>query len=135
MCERETKALTLAFRTFGKRNTQRFRILDDLTLACAACKTPEARRDLNEMTRRYFLELQLEQNSLNKQLDKIMREAAKAGGKKDKKKKDAVIQALETAAVIAIKKEVSFKLSSNSKLKLKYRGLKKSPFVTFELMF
>jgi hypothetical protein len=135
MCDKESKALTLEFRTFGKRNTQRFFILNDLTLACDMCKTPEARRSITEMTRRYFAELQIEEQSLNKRIQKVLQDAAKKGKKKDKKANDTLDKALETAVRLAVKKEIEIRLGNSSKLKLKYRGLKKSPYVTFVLKF
>lgn len=135
MCDKEVKALSLEFRNFGKRNTQRFFILEDLSLTCDACKTPEVRLSIREMTRRYFEELRLEEQTLNKRLQRIIQDAVKKGDKKDKKEKDALLSTLETAALIAIKKEVTFKLSSSSKLKIKYKGLRKPPYLTFEMMF
>ena len=135
LCDKEVKALSLEFRTFEKRNIQRFHILHDLSLANDACKTPEVRLSISEMTRRYFAELQMEEQTLNKRIQKIVQDAARKNDKKDKKEKDAVIKALEAAALAAATKTITAKLNSKSKLKFKYKGLKKPPFVTFEMKF
>jgi len=135
LCEKEVKALSLEFRSFEKRNVQRFHILHDLSLASDTCKTPEVRLSISEMTRRYFAELRLEEQTLNKRIQKIVQGAAKKSDPKDKKEKDAVIKALEAAALAAATKTITAKLNSKSKLKFKFKGLKKLPFVTFEMKF
>ena len=130
MEDEEIKAFQLELGTFGKRNTQRFRIMDDLTLSCDLCKTPEARQSITEMTRRYFDELMREQNMLNKRLDKIRRDALKAG--KDDKKS---AKAMDMAAKKAIDRFTSVHLGKNKRLKLKFNGFKKPPYLVFELKF
>lgn len=123
------KQFQLELTTFGKRNTRRFHIIDDLTLSCDMCKTPEATRSIQEMTRRYFKELQIEQNTLNKRIEKMLKEAAKkgSGGGKKAENKD-----LERAARAMIDRFTSVHLGNNKRLKLKFNGLKKPPYIIFE---
>ena len=131
MDDEEIKAFQLELNTFGKRNTQRFRILEDLTLSCELCKTPEARQSITEMTRRYFDELRREEASLNKRIENMLRDAAKKGGT-DKKKDD---KALENNAKKMIDRFTSVHLGGNRRLKLKFNGIKKPPYLIFEMKF
>jgi hypothetical protein len=128
MDDEEIKAFQLELNNFGKSNTQRFRIL---TLSCELCKTPEARLSITEMTRRYFDELRREEATLNKRLDNMLRDAAKKGGK-DKKKDD---KELENNAKKMIDRFTSIHLGGNKRLKLKFNGIKKPPYLIFEMKF
>ncbi|GGH25247.1 hypothetical protein SAMN05444007_103266 [Cribrihabitans marinus] len=127
MEDKGEKQFQLELTTFGKRNKQRFRIMEDLTLSCDMCKTPEATRSIREMTERYFQELMREQNSLNKRIDKMLKDAAKGGDKKSDNK------ALEKNAKRIIDQFTSLHLGGNRRLKLKFNGLKKPPYIIFEM--
>ena len=131
--EEELQMFQLELNTFGKRNTQRFRILDDLALTCDMCKTPEARNSISEMTRRYFDELRREENTLNKRIDKVLRDAAKKSKGKGKDKK--AMSAAEKRAKKMIDRFTSLHLGNNRKLKLKFNGFKKLPYVIFDMKF
>ena len=131
------KQFQLELTTFGKRNKQRFHIIEDLSLSCDMCKTPEATRSIRDMTKQYFQELQREQNSLNSRIDKMLKNSAKkggggakgaGGGKGDNK-------ALEREAKKMIDRFTSVHLGGNRRLKLKFNGLKNPPYVIFEMKF
>ncbi|WP_095588666.1 hypothetical protein [Actibacterium ureilyticum] len=123
----DNKQFQLTLDTFGKRNQQRFRILEDLSLSCDLCKTNEARQSITEMTRRYFDELKKEEASMNKQLQRLLQQDAKKGGgdKKDDK-------AREKEAKKMIDKFSSVHVGKNKRLRLKFNGFKNPPYLIFE---
>lgn len=131
MDDEEIKAFQLELTTFGKRNTRTFHILEDLTLSCELCKTPEVRQSITEMTRRYFDELRREEATLNKSIERMLRDAGKKGDK-DQKKDD---KSLENNAKKMIDRFTSIHLGGNRRLKLKFNGLKKPPYLIFEMKF
>lgn len=122
----DNKQFQLTLDTFGKRNQQRFRILEDLSLSIDNCKTNEAKQSISEMTRRYFDELKKEEASMNKQLQRMLQGDAKKGGdKKDEK-------AREKEAKKMIDKFTSVHVGKNKRLKLKFNGFKNPPYIIFE---
>ena len=131
MADEEGELLKLTQKTFadfGKRNQKRFYIIEDLTLACDACKTPEAKTSIREMTKKYFQELMREQNTANAQFQanmKKFKELQKKGPSKDFGKK--VKQTID--------KFTSVSLSKNSKLKLKVTSVKELPKLEYILKF
>ena len=127
MEDEEIQMFQLELKNFGKRNTRRFRILEDLTLSCDMCKTPEARQSITEMTRRYFQELQREQNVLNGRLQN--------GLKSKKKDKKGDTKAMEKRAKKIIDQFTTVNLGGNRRLKLKFNGFKKPPYLIFEMKF
>lgn len=125
----DNKQFQLTLDTFGKRNQQRFRILQDLSLSIDGCKTNEAKQSITEMTRRYFDELKKEEASMNKQLQRVLQGDAKKGGdKKDDK-------AREKEAKKMIDKFTSVHVGKNKRLKLKFNGFKNPPYIIFEMKF
>lgn len=127
--EEELQMFQLELKTFGKRNTPRFRLLDDLSLTLDTAKTPEVKLNLQEMARRAAAEIVREQDTLNKRIEKMLRQAAKG---KDKKKDN---KDLEKRAKKLIDQFTSIHLGKNKRLKLKFNGLKKPPYVIFEMKF
>lgn len=110
---------------FGKKNERRFRILDDLSLSCDACKTPEAKNDIRAMTQRYFDELMREQASMNNNLQKLLsqkKELKKKGLSKDFGKKAGKIFDKFSALHIG-----------RGKLTLKIKDFKNLPLLQFEM--
>lgn len=126
----DTKQIQLTLDTFGKRNQRRFRILEDLSLSCDLCKTPEAKQSITEMTRRYFDELKREEASMNKQLQRVLQGDAKKG---DGDKKDD--KAREKEAKKMIDKFTSVHVGKNKRLKLKFNGFKNPPYIVFDMKF
>lgn len=127
--EEQIQRFQLELKTFGKRNTPRFRLLDDLSLTIDTAKTPEVRANLQEMTRRAIAEMMREENTLNKRLEKMIRDAAKKGDKKKDNK------ALEKRAKKMIDQFTSIHIGKNAKIKLKFKGFKKPPYIQFEYKF
>jgi hypothetical protein len=127
--EEQIQMFQLELKTFGKRNAPRFRLLDDLSLTIDTCKTPEVRTNLMEMTRRTIAEMAREEATLNKRIEKMLRDAAKGGDKKKDNK------ALEKRAKKIIDQFTSIHLGKNKRIKLKFKGLKKPPYVIFEWKF
>lgn len=127
--EEQVQMFQLELKTFGKRNTRRFRLLDDLSLTLDMAKTPDLRNNLQEMSRRAIAEMMKEENTLNKRIEKIIRDANKGGPKKKDNK------ALEKRVKKLIDQFTSVHLGNNKKIKLKFKGLKKPPFVQFEWKF
>ena len=112
---------------FGKRNKQRFHILEDLSLTCDMCKTQEAKNDIRTMTRRYFDELRREQSSLNGQIQNMLKKSKsmkKSGPSKD----------FEKRAMKMIDRFTSIHIG-RGRLKLKVKSIKKLPQLEFELKF
>ena len=131
MDDEEIKAFQLELNTFGKRNTQRFRILEDLTLSCELCKTPEAQAVDHRNDPPLLRRAAREEASLNKRIENMLRDTAKKGGT-DKKKDD---KALENNAKKMIDQFTSVHLGGNRRLKLKFNGIKKPPYLIFEMKF
>lgn len=123
----DNKQFQLTLDTFGKRNQQRLRILEDLSLSCDLCKTNEAKQSITEMTRRYFDELKKEEASMNKQLQRLLQQDAKKGGGDKKEEK-----AREKEAKKMIDKFTSVHVGKNKRLKLKFNGFKNPPYIIFE---
>jgi hypothetical protein len=113
---------------FGKQNTQRFRILEDLTLSCELCKTPEAKTSIREMTRKYFDELKREQGSLNTRIQNMLKKT-----KDFQKKKPSKDFGKKVAKMID--KFTSVHVGKNGKLKVKFKSVKELPELEFFLKF
>lgn len=118
---------------FGKSNLPRLRIIEDLSLSCDVCKTPEAKTSISEMTRRYFDELKREEATLNKSIDQMLKKAAQKS--KDSKTDKKSQSAMEKKAKQMIDKWTGIHIGKNSKLTLKFNGLKKLPYVVIDGKF
>lgn len=126
MPDDDIKPFQLELTLFGKKNQKTFHILEDVSLTCDLCKTPETQKSLTELSKEYVDELMREQDSLNKKFERLMRDLKSTGdGKQDNKE-------LEKKAGKLIDKFTSVHIGKNKRLKLKFNGLKQPPFLVFE---
>ncbi|MAY85233.1 MAG: hypothetical protein CML02_00675 [Pseudooceanicola sp.] len=129
--EEEIQMFRLELDKFGQSNKRRFYIIEDLSLSCDMCKTPEAKQSISQMTRAYFDELKREEASMNASIDRAMKSAAKKRGKNG----SVDAKAMEKKAKKIFDKFTALHLGGTKKLTLKFKGFKKPPFLVFEGKF
>lgn len=116
------KEYNLHLQTFHKRVGPKLRLIDDLSLSCDVCKTAEAKAKLKRLILLEYKPVLTEQQRLSKLLQNLQKTNPKPS------------KGFEKEVVKIYKKFTEFKLSPNSKLKIKPK-LKGLPSLEFQLKF